>query len=208
MTVAIRPLRRDDVEGCLRVIASLPRFFGVERTGAHAAPSPRREAEDQQPAAVGAAVVGRRSIVGHARVREQPPRAAHRAEDSTPAPGGRNIAQAARDLVAQGGLVAAGPGDEVIAFLTWKRHNDTAAEITWMAVHSSLRHHGVGTRLLSRVEKLLAAQGFRHLSAITSASSHTYRPTRQFWQARGYAPLLELEDLWDTDTAVVMSKTL
>lgn len=209
MSLSIRPLRRDDVEGCLRVIASLPRFFAVSDSAAASA-----EPLDVEPEKVGA----HRPKVGAARSTTRvsashpvrPSRGRHGIpdEDDEPAPGGRSIAQAARDLGTQGGLVALGPGGDVIAFLTWKRHGDKAAEITWMAVHAALRHRGVGTTLLTRLERLLAAQGFQNISAITSASSHTYEPTRQFWRGRGYAPVLQLEDLWETDVALVLTKSL
>lgn len=215
MSLSIRPLRRDDVEGCLRVIASLPRFFAVSDAAAKKAED--AETVDVEPEAVG---VHRPKV--HA---ASTPRSGHRFTGSHPvrqsrgrhgmpddedesAPGGRSIAQAARDLGTQGGLVAIGPGGDVLAFLTWKRHGDKAAEITWMAVHAALRHRGVGTTLLTRLERLLAAQGFQNISAITSASSHTYEPTRQFWRGRGYAPVLQLEDLWETDVALVLTKTL
>jgi GNAT superfamily N-acetyltransferase len=111
-------------------------------------------------------------------------------------------------LGTQGGLVAVGPGGDILGFLTWKRHGDHAAEITWMAVHAQLRHRGVGTSLLTRLERLLATQGFQNISALTSAFSHTYEPTRQFWRGRGYAPVLQLDDLWETDVAVVLTKSL
>lgn len=150
MSLAIRPLRREDLEGCLKVIASLPRFFGHED----------------------------------------------------------GIRQLAADLQSSGGLVAAGPGGDVVGFVTWKRHTPDAAEITWMAVHSTLRRRGVGSTLLRRLEPLLAAQGYRHLSLLTSASSHTYAPTRAFWTTRGYAPVLQLDDLWETDVALVYTKAL
>jgi GNAT superfamily N-acetyltransferase len=218
MSLSIRPLRRDDVEGCLRVIASLPRFFAIsdargrdddaepEKVGAH-----RPKAYASPAAARTAHPVGRTNgahpASGVHPVR--PTRGRHgMPEEDDPAPGGRSIAQAARDLGTQGGLVAIGPGGDVLGFLTWKRHGDQAAEITWMAVHSALRHRGVGTTLLTRLERLLATQGFQNISAITSAFSHTYEPTRQFWRGRGYAPVLQLEDLWETDVALVLTKTL
>ena len=201
------------------MIASLPRFFAVSDAAAKKAESDdvETEAVDTEPASVGAhrskafAAGAPRSahrVTGSHPVRQ--PRGRHGMPDDEdePAPGGRSIAQAARDLGTQGGLVAIGPGGDVLAFLTWKRHGDTAAEITWMAVHAALRHRGVGTTLLTRLERLLAAQGFQNISAITSASSHTYEPTRRFWRGRGYAPVLQLEDLWETDVALVLTKTL
>ncbi|TQS44990.1 GNAT family N-acetyltransferase [Cryptosporangium phraense] len=243
MSLTIRPLRRGDVEGCLRVIASLPRFFAVSEGGplgesmradvakeAAAKEAAERAAADEtaktdEPEKVGA---HRSQSSGASRTplrSTRPTSATHPAsgvhpvrprrgrhgmpdDEDEPAPGGRSIAQAARDLGTQGGLVAIGPGGDVLGFLTWKRHGDKAAEITWMAVHSALRHKGVGTTLLTRLERLLATQGFQNISAITSAFSHTYEPTRQFWRGRGYAPVLELEDLWETDVALVLTKSL
>jgi ribosomal protein S18 acetylase RimI-like enzyme len=151
MTVLVRPLVPSDVEGCLRVIASLPRFFG--------------------------------------------------AADNAPS-------HATEDLRTDGGLVAVSPGGEVIGFITWRRHLDGAAEISWMAVYASLRGRGVGTAMLRRLESLLTAARYTSLSLLTSAKSHTYQPTRAFWQARGFTPILTLDNLWETDVAVVYTKAL
>jgi len=150
MSVLVRPLTPTDVEGCLRVIASLPRFFGTTESGGH-------------------------SI---------------------------------EDLRADGGLVAVAPGGDIIGFVTWRRHGEGAAEVSWMAVHSALRGRGVGTALVRRLESSLLAHRFRTLSLLTSASSHTYQPTRAFWEARGFTPILTLDKLWETDAAVVYTKIL
>ena len=230
MSLSIRPLRREDLEGCLRVIASLPRFFAVsdaktkgkfelsdeELSEAERAEAARVAAEkvgahrEKAYATPGASAERGMPMAGRAGVHPVPSSGGrHGAPDNAdPAPGGRSIAQAARDLGTQGGLVAVGPGGDVLGFLTWKRHGDHAAEITWMAVHAQLRHHGVGTSLLTRLERLLATQGFQNISALTSAFSHTYEPTRQFWRGRGYAPVLQLDDLWETDVALVLTKPL
>jgi ribosomal protein S18 acetylase RimI-like enzyme len=151
MTVLVRPLVSSDVEGCLRVIASLPRFFGAAD------------------------------------------------------PGGSRDKEALRS---DGGLVAVSPGGEVIGFVTWRRHLEGAAEISWMAVHASLRGRGIGTAMLRRLESLLVAARYRSVSLLTSASSHTYQPTRAFWLAKGFTPVLTLDNLWETDVAVVYTKLL
>ena len=150
MTLAVRPLRPGDLEGCLKVIGSLPRFFAVAD----------------------------------------------------------NVRRFTHDVDSQGGLVTAGPGGDIVGFVTWKRHADVSAEITWMAVHATLRRRGIGSTLLHRLESVLASQGIRQLSLLTSASSHTYAPTRAFWQAQGYRPILQLDDLWETDVALVYTKAL
>jgi ribosomal protein S18 acetylase RimI-like enzyme len=151
MSLTVRPLTANDVEGCLRVIASLPRFFGTAAEG------------------------GDHSL---------------------------------EDLRADGGLVAVAPGGDVIGFVTWRQHLEGAAEVSWMAVHATLRGRGVGTALLRRLESSLHAHRFRTLSLLTSASSHTYQPTRAFWEARGFTPILTLDKLWETDVAVVYTKML
>jgi GNAT superfamily N-acetyltransferase len=153
VSLTIRPLLRDDLEGCLRVINSLPRFFAVE--------------------------------------------------EGVPQGVGRDAA----DLSSNGGLVAVA-AQRIIGFVTWKRHLPGAAEISWMAVHDSLRHRGIGTALLGRMESVLVSQGYRQLSLLTSASSHTYEPTRRFWEGRGFTPILALDGLWDTDVAVIYTRTL
>lgn len=214
MSVSIRPLRREDLEGCLRVIASLPRFFAVSDARAHAEAEARAAGAHRPKAYASPSATARTAhpagrISGVHSARGSRGRHGMPDEDEPdPAPGGRSIAQAAKDLGTQGGLVAIGPGGDVLGFMTWKRHGDQAAEITWMAVHAALRHRGVGTTLLTRLERLLATQGFQNISAITSAFSHTYEPTRQFWRGRGYAPVLQLEDLWETDVALVLTKSL
>jgi ribosomal protein S18 acetylase RimI-like enzyme len=150
VSVTVRPLTSADVEGCLRVIASLPRFFGTADAAAHSV----------------------------------------------------------EDLRSNGGLVAVAPSGDVIGFVTWRRHVEGAAEISWMAVHSALRGRGVGTAMIRRLESLLIARQYRTLSLLTSASSHTYAPTRAFWEARGFTPILTLDNLWETDVALVYTKSL
>jgi ribosomal protein S18 acetylase RimI-like enzyme len=150
MSVQVRRLTQNDVEGCLRVIGSLPRFFGTAEGPDHSK----------------------------------------------------------EDLRADGGLVAVAPGGDVIGFVTWRRHAEGAAEISWMAVHAAVRGRGVGSALLEKLEGTLRAQRFHTLSLLTSASSYTYQPTRAFWAARGFRPILRLDALWETDVALVYSKSL
>jgi hypothetical protein len=62
--------------------------------------------------------------------------------------------------------------------------------------------------MLRRLESLLVAARYRSVSLLTSASSHTYQPTRAFWLAKGFTPVLTLDNLWETDVAVVYTKLL
>jgi hypothetical protein len=56
-------------------------------------------------------------------------------------------------------------------------------------------------------------RGFKLALAMTSAGpkeagvEDTYVPTRAFWKARGFEPLIEL-DIWETDRALLQVRPL
>jgi len=125
--------------------------------------------------------------------------------------GGRaDCAQAVRS---QAGWVA-GEAGQVLGFATWEARTSATAEITWMAVTRHRRHQGIGTAILEALAADLRARGFQLALALTSAASKqiaalpdTYAPTRRFWLARGFLPLIEL-DVWDTNLALLQVRPL
>jgi ribosomal protein S18 acetylase RimI-like enzyme len=105
--------------------------------------------------------------------------------------------------------------EAVVGFLTLQRHFDHAAEITWMAVHASHRHHGIGRALINRLCQDLAAEGRRLLLALTVSPSDPgweppdgYQATRAFCQAMGFVLARDLPGLWPKDTAVLLVRPL
>jgi GNAT superfamily N-acetyltransferase len=125
--------------------------------------------------------------------------------------GGR--ADCARAVRSQAGRVAVEAG-EVLGFATWEPRTDAAAEITWMAVARARRHQGVGTAIVEALVQELRARGYQLALAMTSAGDRppahgpeVYQPTRRFWRARGFLPLIEL-DIWDTDVALLQVRPL
>jgi GNAT superfamily N-acetyltransferase len=122
------------------------------------------------------------------------------------------LADCARAVRTQAGWVAEDDG-EVIGFATWERRTDETAEVTWMAVRADRRHGGVGTEIIEAVVAEMKAQGFVLALAMTSARpkdaeiEDTYGPTRAFWTARGFLPLIEL-DIWETDVALLQVRAL
>jgi GNAT superfamily N-acetyltransferase len=113
----------------------------------------------------------------------------------------------------QRGFVAEQEG-RVVGFATWTGRTGATAEITWMAVERSRRHGGIGTLIVEAVCRELAAKGYRLALAMTSAAgkgghdpADIYEPTRRFWFARGFDPLIEL-DIWDTNLALLMVRAL
>lgn len=124
--------------------------------------------------------------------------------------GGLNSALEA--LRIQHGMVALRDG-RVVGFATWERRTAETAEITWMAVLNAERHRGIGTAIIERVCEQLSGEGYRMALVMTSAGAKdpavddTYVPTRRFWKARGFQPLIEL-DIWDSDIALLSARPL
>ena len=123
------------------------------------------------------------------------------------------LAACAQAVRSQRGWAAEEAG-RVVGFATWEPRTAAAAEITWMAVERDRRHAGIGTAIVETLVADLRAQGFRLALAMTSAGSKpprsdpdTYEPTRRFWLARGFLPLIEL-DIWDTNTALLQVRPL
>lgn len=103
----------------------------------------------------------------------------------------------------------------VAGFLTVQRHFEQAAEITWMAVHARHRHRGVGSALVERLCRDLAAEGRRLLLVLTVSPSDKgpeppdgYQATRAFYRAMGFVLARDLPGLWDADTAVLLVRPL
>ena len=125
--------------------------------------------------------------------------------------GRRECAHAVRS---QPGLAAL-LNNTVVGFLTLQRHFDHAAEITWMAVHASHRHHGIGRALINRLCHDLAAEERRLLLVLTVSPSDPgweppdgYQATRAFYQAMGFILTRDLPGLWPNDTAVLLVRPL
>jgi ribosomal protein S18 acetylase RimI-like enzyme len=112
------------------------------------------------------------------------------------------------------GLVAV-EGSEVVGFLTFTPRFDEAAEITWMAVRADRRRRGIGHALVSSLEELLASEGRRTLVALTVSPSDPgdeppdgYQATRAFYRSVEFVLARDLPKEWESDTAVLMIKSL
>lgn len=124
-------------------------------------------------------------------------------------PGLEDCAKAVRS---QSGWVAV-ENDRVVGFATWAERTTATAEVTWMAVERERRNGGIGTLIVERLAEDLSNRGYKLALAITSAaekepSGHdSYAETRQFWLARGFEPLIEL-DIWETNIALLQVRPL
>jgi ribosomal protein S18 acetylase RimI-like enzyme len=104
---------------------------------------------------------------------------------------------------------------EVVGFLTFVPRFDEAAEITWMAVRSDRRRKGVGHSLIEALEGILREEGRRTVVVLTVSPSDPgpepedgYGSTRAFYRQTGFVLARELPREWDSDTAVLLVKTI
>ena len=117
------------------------------------------------------------------------------------------LADCAAAVRSQRGWVAELDGD-VVGFATWQARTTTSAEITWIAVERERRHGGIGTAIIEALCRRTTPRGYKLALAMTSARpkdeaiEDTYGPTRAFWSARGFHPLIEL-DIWETNVALL-----
>lgn len=88
----------------------------------------------------------------------------------------------------------------LVGFLSLQEHFPRAWEVHCIAVRANHRGRGIGSHLLAHSEAWLARQGVRFLQIKTVADtspSREYAETREFYRARGYAPLEVFPTLWN-----------
>jgi N-acetylglutamate synthase-like GNAT family acetyltransferase len=90
--------------------------------------------------------------------------------------------------------------DEVIGFLSIKKHFPTSAELLGMGVRPNAHRKGLGRALLHQAEVWLKEQEVEYLHVKTlgpSCSDENYAKTRAFYLAMGFTPLEEFPQIWD-----------
>ena len=102
-------------------------------------------------------------------------------------------------------------GDEVVGAALVDRHFPQTGEIHLIAVLPEHHGAGVGAALVEAIETDLRADGAVLLEVKTVGPSYEdagYAATRAFYEARGFLPVEEIENLdWDGPT-LIMVKTL
>ena len=91
-------------------------------------------------------------------------------------------------------------GEELVGFLTVKRHFEGSAEIQVMGVLPGWHRRGVGRMLVERAEEWLRGEGVEFFQVKTvsgSSADENYARTRAFYEAMGFGPLEEFPLLWD-----------
>ena len=84
-------------------------------------------------------------------------------------------------------FVGAFADDQLIGYACWGATPGTVAtsDLYWIVVDRDRQGAGVGSQLLSEVERRLTADG-RRLVVVETSSRTDYTPTRGFYEARGY----------------------
>jgi N-acetylglutamate synthase-like GNAT family acetyltransferase len=92
--------------------------------------------------------------------------------------------------------------DRVVGFLSLKQHTPYAAEIYVMAVHPEARRGGIGRAMVASAEAHARGLGIEYIQVKTLGPSRPdkgYAQTRAFYEAMGFRPLEEFNQIWDKD---------
>ncbi len=119
-------------------------------------------------------------------------------------------AQYVADIQRMPTLVACDRGS-VTGFLTLNPHNQSTVEIHVMAVYPEAHRQGVGQLLLEQAEEWSRERGFQLLEVKTlgpSTESVHYDRTRSFYEATGFLPLEERDDIWPGNSCLILVKCL
>ena len=90
--------------------------------------------------------------------------------------------------------------DDVIGFLTIKRHFSETAEIHCMGLLPQYHRKGIGKLLITELEKYLKKENYKILQVKTISSDSDckyYAKTRKFYISVGFIPIEVFPKLWD-----------
>ncbi|MGW7352637.1 GNAT family N-acetyltransferase [Streptomyces phytohabitans] len=109
-----------------------------------------------------------------------------------------------RAELATGYVVVARLGDEVIGSVRASVDADSTARISKLCVHPRMRRHGLGGRLLARIEERLLAE--RAATRYRLFTGHRSEVSLRLYRKNGYAPVGTALDAGDRITVVTMEK--
>jgi ribosomal protein S18 acetylase RimI-like enzyme len=105
-------------------------------------------------------------------------------------------------------FVGAFDGDVLVGYACFGAtpSTDRTYDLYWIAVHPGVQRGGVGTALMSELERQLEQRSAR-LLVIETSSRDDYLPTRRFYHKRGYDESARLRDFYAPgDDRVVLTK--
>ena len=103
-------------------------------------------------------------------------------------------------------------GDDVVGFLTIKRHFPESEDIHCMGILPKYHRTGTGRVLIQALENHLKDEGVKILQVKTVSADRncdTYAKSRAFYKAVGFIPLEVFPTLWDeANPCLVLVKAL
>jgi len=107
-------------------------------------------------------------------------------------------------------FVGAFDDDQLVGYACWGPTPGTVAtsDLYWIVVDRARQGAGVGSQLLTEVERRLTTDG-RRLVVVETSSRTDYAPTRGFYEARGYTRTATIPGYYAPgDDLVVFTKDL
>jgi ribosomal protein S18 acetylase RimI-like enzyme len=107
-------------------------------------------------------------------------------------------------------FVGAFDDEQLVGYACWGPTPGTVAtsDLYWIVVDRARQGAGVGSQLLTEVERRLTADG-RRLVVVETSSRADYAPTRGFYEARGYTRTATIPEYYAPgDDLVVFTKDL
>jgi GNAT superfamily N-acetyltransferase len=108
-------------------------------------------------------------------------------------------------------MLACRSGGVIVAFVSLRKTSDAACEIVVLGVRRAFHRHGYGRALVSAAEEWASEHGCRLMHVKTIGESHPsihYAATRRFYDAVGFVPLEERDDIWPGNPCLIMVKTV
>ena len=103
-------------------------------------------------------------------------------------------------------------GDDVVGFITIRKHFPETAEMHCLGVLPKYHRTGVGRQLVAALENHLKKEGIKFLQVKTisaDSSDEAYAKTRKFYIGVGFSPLEVFPTLWDkTNPCLLLVKSL
>jgi len=100
---------------------------------------------------------------------------------------------------------------EVTGFVSLNQHFDTSAEIYLLAARPRWHGTGLGRALVGAAETWARARRLRYLTVKTLGPSHpdpAYATSRSFYEAMGFQPIEEIQDIWPGNPCLLLLKPL
>lgn len=99
-------------------------------------------------------------------------------------------------------FLAAQADENVIGFISVKKHNARSAEVTVMGILEAFHAQGIGRELVDQMAARMRAEGVQFMTVKTLADTRecpSYEKTRLFYNRMGFVELEIINEIWGDD---------